>query len=161
MSDTVITFQRIETIAEGIKELLEDNLGTYITAENTFWNDSISISTPENDNIFIDDPNNFTLLDISQFPCIFVFPSESKRSDNFTEAYQFEITGFIREDNARQIVKENLRFCEAVKATLNHDLTCGGTCGGGIIGKVAYSQVLSNSEEFFTAFQIEIAYIGN
>lgn len=161
MADTVIVFQRIEEISDGIKDLLEDNLSTYITKENAYWNDSITIDTPDNDNIIIDDPNGFSLLDISQFPCIFVFPSESRRSDNFTEAYQLEVTGFIREDNSKDIVRKNLRFCEAVKATLQSDLTCGGMCGGGIVGKVAYSQVMTNMEEFFTAFQIEIAYYGN
>ena len=159
MSDTVIVSQRIEGIAEGIKDLLEDNLSDYITAENNHWNDTITIDTPENDNIFIDDPNGFTLLDIGQFPCVFIFPSDSKRSDNFTEAYQLEITGFIREDDKTSIVRKNLRFCEAVKATLQSDLTCGGIVGGGIIGKVAYSQVMASPEEFFTAFQIEIAHI--
>lgn len=161
MSETITVLQTIEDIGDGIKDLFKNKLSENVALINARKNDGIEIVNPEDDNVLLDDPSGFTLLDISQFPCIFIFPSESKRSDNFTEAYQLEITGFIREDDKTSIVRKNLRFCEAVKATLQSDLTCGGIVGGGIIGKVAYSQVMASPEEFFTAFQIEIAYIGN
>lgn len=160
MSETVIIQQRAEDMANEIKALLEANLEAQIIEENSYWNDDISITAPDNKDIVIDDMDGYMLLDIGQYPAIFIFPVENQSVDNFSEAYKFEITGVIKEDNYNNIVKKNLRLSETVKAVLKSDLFLNGSTNGGIIGKVNYSAILPMRDCFFIAFSIDISYLG-
>lgn len=160
MSESIVIQQRAENMANEIKALLESNLEAQVIEENNYWNDDIFITAPDGKDIVIDDMDGYMLLDIGQYPAIFIFPVENQSVDNFSEAYKFEITGVIKEDNYNNIVKKNLRFAETVKAVLKSDLFLGGITNGGIIGKVNYSAILPMRDCFFIAFSIDISYLG-
>lgn len=152
----------IEDIGNGIIDLLEAELETIITDLNNLKNDGIEITMP--DNILFDSPvNGFTLLDVSQYPAIFVEPIRSKdlNNDDNNRVFQFIVSGWIREEDRTLIMKKNLRFALAIKETLKKDATLDGIVGGFVIADIDYTdpfKVRQDTMGFYTACMIDISY---
>ncbi len=162
MEETIINVS-VEEIGEAIIDLLTNELPGVINQVNAFKSDGLLVKT--NVTIKYDSPlTGFTLLDTGEYPAIFVEPVKKKSQDYDTDGFSFAISGWVREENVKNIVKIRDRFALAVETTLKKDLTLGGVVGGGMVGEIDYSDPLGNRKRDqsgnYIAFAIEISYIN-
>lgn len=145
-----------EELGDAIIDLLTDNLEEAIDFINTKKADGIDITMPGT--ILLEDPDlGFTLLDMDQFPALFVF-ADKELDTPPKEAIQLKVTGFLRDDNTNNLHRKNIRFAQSVKATLKRQMKFNGKANGGLIGKVDYLPQLANNDCFYAGFIIEAAY---
>jgi hypothetical protein len=160
MDETIIN-DSVEEIGEAIIELLENELPGVITEINALKDDDISLKTTVT--LKYDSPlSGFSLLDVGQYPVIFVEPVKKKSQDYDTDGFSFAVSGWVREENLNNIVRKRDRFTLAVEVTLKKDFTLGGIMGGGMIGSIDYSDPLENRKKDpagnYIAFAIELLY---
>jgi hypothetical protein len=162
METTVLTLNEIdiESVAEGIVDLLESELPGVIEEVNAFKDDGITLNSDVT--VKHDSPvSGFTILSVKDYPAIFIDPiKESERGGS--TGLQFAISGWIRDTNLKQIKKKSERFALAVKATLKKDASLGGIVGGLVIAGIEYSDPFNvtsrDTQGTYATFMMDVSY---
>lgn len=161
--ESVIIRKRTESICKALKAYIEDNLTSFITEEDNFWGDGLTVEAPAGDNVIISDPDvGFSLLDVGRFPAVFISPRKKRPAtpgnENFA-IHQLTITGFLRADSGEDMDILNLRFASAMEMLILSDLSVTMNTGGGLIGEIVYYPAVLRNDGWYSAFQIDISYL--
>ncbi len=152
----------MEEICEGVVTLLTTELPSVIEEINTERDYGIELE----DEVTIkhDSPaSGFSLLGVDEYPAVFIEPLKEREEGVDEKGFQILISGWLREEDLRYMIKKIERFALAVKTTLKKDFTLDGIASGGVIADTDYLEPMKSKRDptgSYISFVMDVSYIN-